>query len=276
MVSFNFNEFTSQPLPPRLHVTYNYLHDSESLCWVHLWILLSRIPYSPSQTLEDYIFRNVRVASSTRRNLFLDGIGEKELDQVHPTVRDLVKLWNLPRHGLVRAFRSTLPDKRTDAIYADVYFSLYALYKWSSETVLALDLSSVRPLDHLTVPPSTPRNHSRGPSDDEDYVPSEAESEWKRRDSRRGANQKIQDPLSLSFYQRRRSGVALVRWDSCLFHCHLQITSTALSKIQGASEKNKLRVLCSHCGLNLSNVNPARAAPSGYPSNSLLVSDHHF
>jgi hypothetical protein len=169
-------EFAPRPRLPRPHVTYNYLHDAESLCWVHLWILLSRIPHSPSQTLANDIFQNVGLASRTRRILFLDGL-EQELDLVHPAVRDLATFWDIPRGDLVRAFRSTPPDKRTDDMYADVYGSLYALCQGSSETVLAMDLTSVRQLGHLTAPPSMPRNRSRGPADDEDYVPSEGESE---------------------------------------------------------------------------------------------------
>jgi len=194
--NFNFNEFKSQPLPPRPHVTYNYLHDAESLCWVHLWILLSRIPHPPSQALANNIFQNAGVASPTRRILFLDGIGEQELNQVHPTVRGLVRLWGLPRGGLVRAFRSTLPDKRTDAMYTDVYVSLYALCKWSSETVLALDLTSVRQVDHLTASPSTLRNCSRGPADDEGYVPSEDEGVEK---TRLGKRSQPEDSRSTAF-----------------------------------------------------------------------------
>ena len=108
-----------------------------------------------SQALANNIFRNVGVASLTRRILFLDGVGEQELEQVHPTVQVLVKLWDFARNGLVRAFRSTLPDKRTDVMYVNVYVSLYTLCQLSSEAT-ASDLTSVQQLDHLTAPPSIP------------------------------------------------------------------------------------------------------------------------
>ena len=97
----------------------------------------------------------------TRRILFLDGVGEQELEQVHPTVQVLVKLWDLTRNGLVRAFHSTLPDKRTDVMYVNVYVSLYTLCQLSSEAT-APDLTSVQQLDHLTAPPSTHRDIAHG------------------------------------------------------------------------------------------------------------------
>jgi hypothetical protein len=144
---------------------------------VHLWILLSRIPHSPSQTLANGIFQNVGVAFPSRRRLFLNGIWEQELDKVHPTVQNLATLWNFARNALLKVFRSTLSDTRTDSMYAVVYTSLYVLCNRSSGMVGAPGLPSVQRLGHLTAPPSTPQSRSQGPADDEEYVPPNDESE---------------------------------------------------------------------------------------------------
>jgi len=116
------------------------------------------------------------VASPSRRKLFLDGLEKQDLDKFHPAVHDLATLWNSARNTLLKVFRFA-PDNRTDSMYAAVYLSLYALCQRSSEWGDAPNLRPIRRLGHLTVPPSTLKNSSRGPADDEDYVPSEDENE---------------------------------------------------------------------------------------------------
>ena len=134
--NFNPNLFQSHStLRHRHDVMYNYLHDAESLCWVHLWILLSRIPHLPSQTLGNEIFQNARVPSPSRRRVFLDGFPKEEIGNVHPSVRHLVTMWDLTREELLDVFQSALLDDRTDSMYADVYVSLYVLCFEGSKAV---------------------------------------------------------------------------------------------------------------------------------------------
>lgn len=118
-----------------------------------LWILLSHIPHNSSQALANNIFQNV--GPDPTNTIPGRRWGEQELEQVHPTVQVLVRLWDLTRNGLVRAFRSTLPDKCSDVMYVNAYVSLYTLCQLSSEAT-ASDLTSVQQLDHLTAPPSIP------------------------------------------------------------------------------------------------------------------------
>jgi hypothetical protein len=83
-------------------VMHNYLHDADSLCWVHLWTLLSRIPHSPSQTLRNNTLDNTGIASTSRRRLFLNGLTAEEVNQFHPTVRNLAKIVELPSKCFAR------------------------------------------------------------------------------------------------------------------------------------------------------------------------------
>lgn len=151
------------------------------------------------------------VASPSRRKLFLDGLEKQDLDKFHPAVHDLATLWNSARNTLLKVFRFA-PDNRTDSMYAAVYLSLYALCQRSSEMVLAMDLTSVRQLGHLTAPPSTPRNRSRGPADDEDYVPSKDEIERGVERTQLGKRTQLEDSKSSVFVllpaKRKRSGTS--------------------------------------------------------------------
>lgn len=167
--NFNPDVFESpSAIPPQpQHVIYDCLHDAESLSWVHLWILLMRMPHPASQMLGNDIFQNLGIASPSRRKLFLSGIRQPEVDKVHPSVQNLATLWNFPRSSLLKGFTS--PD-RTNSMYAAVYGSLYVLCSRSSEMIGVPCLASVRPLGHLAAPPSMTQSHSQGPADDEDYV----------------------------------------------------------------------------------------------------------
>ena len=174
--NMNSNVFKSRSaLLPRHHVAHDYLHDVESLCWVHLWTLLSRIPQSPSQMLANNIFQNSGSASPSRRELFLNGIRVPDLDNFHPATHDLAILWNSTHGTLLKVFRLT-PNDRDNSMYAAVYLSLYVLCQQSSECQDAPNFPSARRLNHLMVPPFTPQNCSQCPADDEDYVPSKDES----------------------------------------------------------------------------------------------------
>ena len=151
-----------RPPPPTQHpVTYDYLHDVESLYWVHLWILC-RIPHSPLPTLENDIFRNVGDASASRRKLFLDG----NFPTFHEHVEHLVESLENSRAALVTGYRSSLQGSRTDTTYAQAYGAVYLLFHLSSK-VRTLELLPVQRLGYLTVPPSAPQRRSH----DEDYVP---------------------------------------------------------------------------------------------------------
>jgi len=172
--AFEYHE--SQSTLASVHqVTYNYLHDAESLCWVYLWILLSRVPHPSSQTLANDVFQNAGDASTGRRNLWLGGVLEEQSELFHPTVRRFLTLWNISRQKLFEAFCSTRLEDRTDGTYAVIYTQLYVLCRWGSETVDVPRLSSVRRLDPLTMPPLTPQSRLEGHADDEDYI-TESES----------------------------------------------------------------------------------------------------
>lgn len=177
-LDFNSNILDYQSsLTPVRDVTYDYLHDAESFCWVHLWILLSRIPHSPSQALANSIFQNVGTTSAIRRKLFLGGIRKPEIDSVHHTIRELAQLWNFPRKALLKAFRSTPPDERTDNTYTTVYKSLCVFCDLGLKIVDAPTLSPVRRLGYSTALPSRQQSRPRGTADDEDYVPPKDDSE---------------------------------------------------------------------------------------------------
>jgi hypothetical protein len=158
----------------RHRVAHIYLHDAESLCWVYLWTLLSRIPHHPSQTLGSDIFNNTGIASTSRRRLFLDGLDAEEVEQFHPTVHNLAELWDSARAALLAALRRPL-DARPDCLYAEIYESLYTLFMWSSGNADVPDLT-VAHVSPPTAPPSALQCHSRGPADDENHVHSKDES----------------------------------------------------------------------------------------------------
>ena len=132
------------PNPP---IIYNYLHDVESLYWVHLWILLSRISHGPSLMLANEVFLNDGYPSGKRRTLFENGINEATF---HPDVQPLVRFLNGVPLALLDAYRYSRLDDRHDSVYTDVYGTMHLLCHKSLQ-VKGLKLLPLQRLSYSTV-----------------------------------------------------------------------------------------------------------------------------
>ncbi|KAL4259871.1 Fungal-type protein kinase domain-containing protein [Pleurotus pulmonarius] len=85
------NIFTNgrQPKPPKQPLVYNYQHDLESIWWIFLWTVLSRVPHEASVEYARPIFQNIMTLSDARSQCLLEEIEAPLQLCLHPSLKRL-------------------------------------------------------------------------------------------------------------------------------------------------------------------------------------------
>jgi len=84
---------------------HNFLHDVESVWWLHLWTMLDRVPHEPSQKLARHIFVN-GPPTLTREAVFITpGKLFEVLRTLHPTLSTMATASDATRRTLHYSYR---------------------------------------------------------------------------------------------------------------------------------------------------------------------------
>lgn len=172
------------PQPPEQPLVYNFQHDLESLWWIFLWTVLSRVPHQASVMYGKTIFQNTMILSAARSQCFLEEIGTHLEQCLHSPL----KLLSAPLEMLRRIMHSAYVERRRDGKLTDIasYVAVHRCFvqffnriKTSQATWGGTALVTHRPSVASSETFSKPSRHKRL-RDDNAYVPSSGRADVPR------------------------------------------------------------------------------------------------
>ncbi|KAF8176470.1 hypothetical protein BJ912DRAFT_1045964 [Pholiota molesta] len=201
-------ETTVTQSAPEQVIIYNFQHDLESVWWILLWTLTSRVPYEPSTDFAKKVFQNRTTMWMERKNCIMYDISRPLTACLEPSLCPFAAPLENARNTMFKYYVVRAKEKKLFDLewYRKIhqYFAIFfrAVNKGSGPSnwrAMRLSTNEPQPSALASQRPQPGRN--KRPRMNADYEPSESEeseteSEWVDSEDEKEKGKKKKGPMS--------------------------------------------------------------------------------
>ncbi|KAF8191342.1 other/FunK1 protein kinase [Pholiota molesta] len=201
-------ETTVTQSAPEQVIIYNFQHDLESVWWILLWTLTSRVPYEPSTDFAKKVFQNRTTMWMERKNCIMYDISRPLIACLEPSLRPFAAPLENARNTMFKYYVVRAKEKKLFDLewYRKIhqYFAIFfrAVNKGSGPSNWrAMRLSTNKPQPSALASQRPQPGRNKRPRMNADYEPSESEesetgSEWVDSEDEKEKEEKKKGPMS--------------------------------------------------------------------------------